>query len=51
MLVNSNEEYSVMAWEDIKGLFEQMKVGADFIDISEDQVPDTAGYEKCDHGP
>ena len=45
VLVNSNEEYSVMAWEDIKGLFEQMKVGADFIDISEDQVPDTAGYE------
>ena len=38
VLVNSKEANSVMAEEDIRGLFEQIKVDAEFVDLSKETV-------------
>ena len=45
VLWNSREANSQLAREDIQGLFAQMKVDADFLDLSADAVPDCASYE------
>lgn len=45
VLWNSREANSQLAQEDIQGLFAQMKVDADFVDISTDAVPDCSAYE------
>ena len=45
VLVNSEEANSVMAEEDIRGLFEQIKVDAEFVDLSKETVFDYTGYD------
>ena len=45
VLVNSKEANSVMAEEDIRGLFEQIKVDAEFVDLSKETVFDYTGYD------
>lgn len=46
VLVNSTEENSVLAEADIRALFKQLKVNADFVDVSKETIPSFASYEK-----
>lgn len=46
VLYNSTEANSVLAEEDIRSLFEQLHVEADFADLSVETVPSFEAYEK-----
>ena len=46
VLVNSKEANSVLAWKDMEGLFSQMKVEADYVDVSKEAVPEYADYKR-----
>ena len=46
VLINSSEEYSVLAEEDIRALFGQLKVDADFVDVSIENIPSLNNYTK-----
>lgn len=46
VLVNSTEENSVLAWEDIRLLFGQLDVEADYVDVSSQDIPSLDGYAK-----
>ena len=46
VLVNSEEANSRLAWEDMEGVFSQLKVEADYVDVSKEAVPAYTEYER-----